>query len=182
MMKQATVIALGAVMALAGMAEAHGPSRQRTEMTVVLDTTPAQLWEVVGAFDSMDWHPRVASTRTEGGPSDIPEESRRVLVLEGPDEATITELLTGLDEDKRLLRSMITEVDVAVLPVTNHSTILQVNDLDGKAQLVWRAGYYRGFPNNDPPADLNDDSAIAAVEAFFQEGIDALSERFGRLD
>ena len=42
--------------------------------------------------------------------------------------------------------------------------------------------FYRGFPNNDPPAELNDDAAVAAVNGIYQAGIDALAERFGRVE
>lgn len=184
MMRQAFAIALGATMALAAVAEAHGPPRLRTELTVTLDATPAEVWEVVGRFDDMSWHPAVTATQMqpEGAPVDVPEESTRILTLADDPDATITEMLTGLDPEIRRLRYMITQVDPAVLPVTNYASILQVNDVDGKAELVWRAGYYRGFPNNDPPADQNDDAATAAVEAVYQAGIDALVERFGRVD
>ncbi|MFN3276353.1 MAG: SRPBCC family protein [Paracoccus sp. (in: a-proteobacteria)] len=183
-MRQAFAIALGATMALAAVAEAHGPPRLKTEMSVTLDATPAEVWEVVGRFDDMSWHPAVAATQMqpEGAPADVPEESTRVLMLAGDAGATITEMLTGLDQDKRLLRYIITEVDVAVLPVSNYASNLQVKDADGKAELIWRAGYYRGFPNNDPPADQNDDAATAAVEGIYQAGIDALAERFGRVE
>ena len=77
---------------------------------------------------------------------------------------------------------MITEVDTAVLPVTNYSSTLQVSDKDGKAEVLWKGGFYRGFPNNEPPAELNDDAAIAAVDSVYQAGLDALAERFGRVE
>lgn len=184
MIRQAFALVLGATMALATVAEAHGPPRLKTEMTIVLDATPGEVWEVIGHFDDMGWHPAVAATQMqpEGAPADIPEQSTRMLTLAGDGDATITEMLTGLDQDKRMLRYIITEVDVAVLPVTNYSSTLQVKDHDGKAELVWRAGYYRGFPNNGPPAGQDDDAAIAAVEGVYQAGFDALAERFGRVE
>lgn len=176
--------ALGAVMALTTAAGAHGPSRLKTERTVVLDATPAEVWAVIGRFDDMSWHPVVARTEMvpEGAPADVADESTRLLTLAGDGEATITEQLMGIDNDKMQYRYMITEVDTAVLPVTNYSSTLQVKDQDGKAEVLWRGGFYRGFPNNDPPAELNDDAAIAAVEGVYQAGLDALAERFGRVE
>lgn len=185
-MRTTTVLAgaLGAVLALTGMAGAHGPSRLKTEKTVTLDATPAEVWEVIGRFDDMSWHPVVASTAMtpEGAAADVPDESTRVLTLNGNGAPTITEQLMAIDNDKMMYKYMITEVDTAVLPVTNYSSTLQVSDKDGKAEVLWKGGFYRGFPNNEPPAELNDDAAIAAVDGVYQAGLDALAERFGRVE
>ncbi|WP_410218403.1 SRPBCC family protein [Paracoccus sp. (in: a-proteobacteria)] len=186
MMKtQVLAVALGAVLGLAGVASAHGPARLKTEHSVVLDATPAEVWEVIGQFDDMDWHPAIASTRMEpeGAPADVPDESTRVLTLVSDSGTpTITEQLMAVDNDKMSYRYMITEVDTAVLPVTNYSSTLQVKDNAGHAEVVWKGGFYRGFPNNDPPAELNDDAAMAAVDGIYQAGLDALAERFGKIE
>lgn len=185
MIRRTLGLALGATLALATVAGAHGPSRLKTEMSVTLDATPAEVWEAIGNFDDMGWHPAVATTEMtpEGAPADVPEESTRVLHLKSDSgDPTITEQLMKIDPDKRMYKYMITDVAVEVLPVTNYSSTLQVNDRDGKAELVWKGGYYRGFPNNDPPAELNDDAAIAAVTAIYQAGLDALAQRFGKVE
>ncbi|RMC35569.1 SRPBCC family protein [Paracoccus alkanivorans] len=177
--------ALAAVLAFAGLANAHGPSRQKTQMSVTLDASPDEVWEVIGHFDDMSWHPAVASTEMtpEGAPADVPDESTRVLHLKADEgDPTITEQLIGLDPEKRMYKYMITDVAVEVLPVTNYSSTLQVKDKDGKAEVIWKAGFYRGFPNNNPPAELNDEAAIAAVEGIYQAGIGALAERFGKVE
>lgn len=166
----------------AGMAQAHGPSRIKAEQSVVLDATPDEVWQAIGRFDDMSWHPAVARTEMvpEGAPADAPEDSTRVLHLKAEaGDPTITERLMSIDPDKRQYKYMITEVAVDVLPVTNYSSTLQVKDRDGRAEVVWKGGFYRGFPNNDPPADQNDDAALAAVNAIYQAGLDALAERFG---
>lgn len=184
-MKKLLGLALGVSMALAGAAAAHGPSRLKTEMSVTLDATADEVWSVIGHFDDMSWHPAVASTEMvpEGAPADQPDESTRVLHLKAESgDPTITEMLIGIDPDKRMYKYMITDVAVEVLPVTNYSSTLQVKDKDGKAELVWKAGYYRGFPNNDPPANLNDEAAEAAVEGVYRAGLDALAERFGKVE
>src|SRR5690606_2706425 len=86
------------------------------------------------------------------------------------------------DPEKRKYKYMITEVAVEVLPVTNYSSTLQVNDKDGKAEVVWKGAFYRGYPNNNPPDELNDEAAIAAVEAIYQVGVDALAEQFAKAE
>lgn len=185
MMHRMLGLAVATTLAFAIGAEAHGPSRLKTEHTVVLDATPDEVWQVIGKFDDMSWHPAVARTEMtpEGAPADVPEESTRVLHLKAESgDPTITEKLMSIDPEKRQYKYMITDVAVEVLPVTNYSSTLQVKDKDGKAEVVWKGGFYRGFPNNDPPAELNDDAAMAAVDGVYQAGIDALAERFGKAE
>ena len=52
----------------------------------------------------------------------------------------------------------------------------------GKALVTWKGGFYRGYPNNNPPADQNDEAAIKAVTGGYQAGLDALAERFGKAE
>ncbi len=69
----------------------------------------------------------------------------------------------------------IDEVDVKVLPVTNYSsTIIVLPDGDGKSKVEWRGAFYRGYPNDNPPPELSDDAAIAAVQALYRKGLDYL--------
>ncbi|MTE00817.1 SRPBCC family protein [Paracoccus sp. YIM 132242] len=178
-------LAVAATLAMTMGAHAHGPARLKTEQTVVLDATPDEVWQVVGRFDDMSWHPAVARTEMtpEGAPADVPEESTRVLHLKAESgDPTITEKLMSIDPDKRQYKYMITDVAVEVLPVTNYSSTLQVKDKDGRAEVTWKAGFYRGYPNNNPPAALNDDAAMAAVNGIYQAGLDALAERFGKAE
>ena len=58
------------------------------------------------------------------------------------------------------------------------STIAVLPGPDGKTSTVeWRGAFYRGYPNNDPPAELNDDAAIAAVTAVYKSGLEALKKK-----
>ena len=76
---------------------------------------------------------------------------------------------------------MITEVDPAVFPVTNYSSTLSVApNADGGSKITWKAGFYRGFPNNDPPENMNDEAAMKAVTGLYELGLGALAERFGK--
>ncbi len=42
---------------------------------------------------------------------------------------------------------------------------------------MWRGAFYRGYPNNDPPPELNDDAAIAAVTGVYKMGLEALKKK-----
>ncbi len=159
------------------MALAHGPTRQKTTVTVEVAAEPAEVWAAIGNFQDMSWHPVVFGTLGEGGNN---VDATRVLTLGAADGPTISEELYKFSAEKMSYSYRITEVDVEVLPVTNYSSHLTVKPRDGGGSLIeWRGAFYRGFPNNDPPEHLNDDAAIAAVSGVYQAGLDALVTRFG---
>ena len=161
---------------LPAMAIAHGPTRQKVTLTVEVPADPAAVWAVAGDFQDMSWHPAVYSTVGEGG-NDI--DATRVLTLGQEGGPTISEILYKFSDEKMSYSYRITDVNVEVLPVTNYSSHLTVKPLDGGGALVeWRGAFYRGYPNNDPPAELNDEAAVAAVTGVYQAGLDALAARF----
>ncbi|MDM7255583.1 MAG: SRPBCC family protein [Paracoccus sp. (in: a-proteobacteria)] len=177
------IAALGVLILSMGLAQAHGPARLKLVLEQKLDATPAEIWAVIGRFEDMSWHPAVASVDITGdGSVDQPEKSLRVLHLNADGAPTITEMLTKWRPEKLSYSYLIQEVDVKVLPVTNYASTITVKDEGGKATVEWKAGFYRGFPNNDPPAGLNDEAAEAAVTALYQAGFAALVERFGARD
>jgi hypothetical protein len=159
------------------LALAHGPTRQKVTVTTEVAADPAEVWAAIGNFQDMSWHPAVHSSTGEGG-NDIDATRRLVLGAEGG--PTIDEVLYKYSAEKMSYSYRITEVKVEVLPVTNYSSHLTVKPRDGGGALVeWRGAFYRGYPNNDPPEELNDAAAIAAVTGVYQAGLDALVERFG---
>lgn len=153
-------------------AQAHGPSRQKVEITVDVDAPADKVWARIGNFHDMSWHPAVANTAGEGGNV---VGAARVLTLQGDGTATINEELTRYSAEKMSYSYKITAVDVKVLPVTNYTSHLTVSaNGEGKSKVEWRGAFYRGFPNNDPPPELNDEAAINAVTGVYQGGLDAL--------
>ena len=71
----------------------------------------------------------------------------------------------------------ITDVDVKVLPVKNYSSSISVKDNGGKSTVEWKGAFYRGYMNNDPPPELNDEAAIKAVTGVYRTGLDALKQK-----
>lgn len=175
------LIRLFAVMLLAllpTLALAHGPTRQKVTLGADLAATPEEVWAAIGNFQDMSWHPAVFSST---GAGDNAIDATRVLTLGAEGGPTISEVLYKYDAAKMSYSYRITEVDVAVLPVTNYSSTITVTPRDGGgAHVEWRGAFYRGFPNNDPPENLNDAAAIAAVSGVYQGGLDALVARFGQ--
>lgn len=175
-MRTSRRIAILIGLVLPAMALAHGPTRQKVTLTTDVAAAPEEVWAVIGNFQDMSWHPAVHTTSGEGGNV---IDATRVLTLGAADGPTISEVLYKFSDEKMSYSYRITDVAVEVLPVTNYSSHLTVKPLtSGGAQIEWRGAFYRGYPNNDPPPELNDEAAIAAVTAVYQAGLDALAARF----
>ena len=152
-------------------AEAHGPSRQKVSSTAVLAASPDDVFAVVGNFADMSWYPGVTATEVSA------DGKTRKVTFEGG--VTVDEELAKQDAAKRVISFRRTADDVALIPVTNFSNQIAVADEAGKAKVTWTAAFYRGYPNNDPPAGMDDAAAKAAGEAFIAKGLEALTARFG---
>lgn len=157
---------------LAPKATAHGPTRQKLTKSIIINAAPAKVWAVIGNFQDMSWHPAVEKTEGKGG-NEI--DATRKLTLKGG--GIIDEILYKFSDEKMSYSYRIDNVDVKVLPVTNYSSHLTVKPADdGKAEVVWRGAFYRGYPNNDPPAELNDEAAVKAVTGVYEAGLKALKD------
>ena len=153
---------------------AHGPSRQKVTESVTIDAPPAKVWDAIKDFHDMSWLPGVVKTTGEGG--NEPDTATRQLTLDNG--ATIDESLYKYDADAMTYSYRIDKVDVKVLPVNNYSSTLAVLPAEGgKSTDEWRGAFYRGYPNNDPPPELNDEAAIKAVTAIYRKGLDALKKK-----
>ncbi len=169
---------LGAALIVAnlpGAAWAHGPTRQKVTETIEINAPADKVWAVIGNFQDMSWHPAVKATTGEGG--NTPDVAKRHLDLGGG--ASLDEELYKYDAEKRSYSYRIPTVDVKVLPVNNYSsTIAVMLGADGKTSTVeWHGAFYRGYPNNDPPPDLNDEAAIKAVTGIYKAGLEALKKK-----
>lgn len=175
-MKRRQLLVVLLAICLPAVAQAHGPTRQKVTLSVVVSAPPADVWAVIGNFQDMSWHPAVFSNSGNGG-NDI--DATRKLVLGAEGGPTIDEMLYKYSAEKMSYSYRITEVAVEVLPVTNYSSHLTVKPSGAGGSIVeWRGAFYRGYPNNDPPPELNDEAAIAAVSGVYQAGLDALAARF----
>lgn len=167
-MQRRTLTALAALLlagGLAGPAAAHGPTRQKVTETITIDAPADKVWALVHNFDALkDWHPAVEASPADKGNN---EGSVRQLKLKGG--GALTETLESHDEAK--MRYSYRAKDGGALPVTNYTSTISVKSEGGKAVVEWRGAFYRGYPNNNPPADQNDEAAVAAVTAVYKSGL-----------
>ena len=149
---------------------AHGPTRQKVTESIDVDASPEAAWALVGDFQGADgWLPMVVESRGENGNE---PDATRTLVLE--DGGEVNELLRRRDDAKMSYTYRIPEAthDVAVLPVNNYSSTLSVAANGAGSTITWRGAFYRGYPNNDPPPELSDEAAVAAVTALYRAGLE----------
>jgi hypothetical protein len=167
---------LTALFALALMlpsaANAHGPSRQKVVTKIEINAPVDKVWEVIGNFQDMSWHPAFAKTEGEGGNE---PGAKRTLTTTGGGK--IFEKLIKYDKETRSLAYEITEVDVKVVPVTNYASQMSVTGTAEKSIVEWRSAFYRGYVNNDPPPALSDEAAVKAITDVYTTGLGALKKK-----
>ena len=130
------------------------------------------MWAAIGNFQDMGWHPAIDKTAGTGGND---AGAKRTLTLKGG--GTIEEALTSYKADAKSYSYEITTVDVKVLPVNNYSSSIHVTGEGDKSIVEWKGAFYRGFVNNDPPPELNDEAAVKAVTGVYRAGLDALKAK-----
>ncbi|MGH6853471.1 MAG: SRPBCC family protein [Methylocella sp.] len=163
-----------AALALPHAGWAQGPAPQKITETIQIDAPPAKVWATIADFHDMSWLPGVAKTTGEG--DNVPDTAKRQLTL--GNGATIDESLSKYDAGAMSYSYRIDKVDVKVLPVTNYSSTIAVLPAEGgKSTVDWRGAFYRGYPSNDPPPELNDEAALQAVGKVYRAGLENLKKK-----
>lgn len=149
-------------------AQAHGPTRQKVTQTVEINAKAADVWAVVGDFQNVSWRPDVEKSSGQGGGA---VGAKRTLTFKsgGALDQAVTKL-----KDGQMIFYENTTTDVKALPVTNYSARITLDEKDGKTTVSWRAAFYRGYPNNDPPPELSDEAAKKAVTEVLTNGLASL--------
>lgn len=166
-------LALVALLPLAASsAFAHGPTRQKVVQSIEINAPADKVWAAISTFQDMSWHPAIAKTEGSG---DNAIGAKRTLTLKSG--GTIDEALTAYKPDIMTYAYEITAVDVKTLPVSNYSSSIRVTGEGAKSTVEWKGAFYRGYVNNDPPPELSDEAAIAAVTGVYKAGLEALKAK-----
>lgn len=150
---------------LPGLALAHGPSRLKVVKSIEIAAPADKVWARLSKFDDASWIPAVAKTAAKGG-NEVG--ATRTLTLKGEGNPTVEEELVKYNAEGKSITYKIVKVDPKVLPVNNYSSTITVSGDGSKSTVEWKAGFYRGYPNNDPPPELNDDASEAAVVKLYE--------------
>ncbi|MFI3190726.1 hypothetical protein BCS42_04025 [Crenothrix sp. D3] len=163
-------------------AYAHGPVRQDTDETITINAPAEKVWGIIQNYGDMSWLPPVKSTEVKSGNE---KGATRVLTLK--DGGTITEELKKYDAAKMSYSYKITDMSTAktithagaeekvpVVPVGNYSATITVEAQGAATAVHWKAGYYRAYTNNNPPEEMNEATANAAIKGIFTSGLNNL--------
>lgn len=176
-MKKLTFALIALFTLIAGAAHAHGPARLKTDQSVTLNAAPPEVWAVIGSFTDLSWLSDAGTIEATGEVAGNEKGALRIRIL--GDGTKITEELLKLDEKRMAISTRLTEDNLAYILATNYALHLTIKDEGGKAKVEVKGAFYRAFPQNDPPADQNDEASTKAVEALHQKLIDALVAKFG---
>lgn len=181
-MKKIALLSLSALFMFTTLANAHGPVRQKAEEEVTINAPADKVWGIIKNYDDMSWLPGVKSTKADKGND---KGSIRVLTLDNG--GTITEELKKYDAGKMTYAYKITDMSTAktithsgaeekvpVLPVDNYAASIEVEAKGNSTLVAWKAGYYRAYMNNNPPAEMNEEAANTAVTAILKAGLENL--------
>lgn len=160
-----SVLLASILLAASAPSQAHGPTRQKVSEKVTIEAPADAVWARIKNFNALkDWHPAVAESAADKGNA---EGSVRTLKLK--DGGMLIETLEGYDDAK--MKYNYRAKDGGALPVTNYTSVLSVVADGGKSVVEWRGAFYRGFPNNNPPPELNDEAALKAVTDVYRGGL-----------
>ena len=165
---------------------AHGPVRGKMTATVTIDASADEVWDVIKDFDDMSWHPGIKSTDGTGG-----NKKGAIRVLTFVDGYQVTEEMKKYDEEKMSYKYKMTEIgivktiqhsgkdeDVPIIPVDNYQAVISVTKKGNSSVVKWVATYYRGYMNNNPPVELNEDAADKKVTEVLEAGLTSLFHKF----
>jgi phenylpyruvate tautomerase PptA (4-oxalocrotonate tautomerase family) len=153
---------------------AHAASVLKAVEEAAIDAPPEKVWTILSDFAHADWLPGVTRVEAEGG--NTPDKAVRRLFM--ADGGVVAETLTRWDAGKMMLGVHREGDDVKRLPAVNFTNIATLRPAEGgKTVVEWKARFYRGYPNPNPPPELNDDVAIAAVTALLKANLAALKAR-----
>lgn len=172
-MKKLALATAAALAVVSFAADAHGPSRRKVQESIEINAPADKVWSVMGNFQDLSWLPPVEKVEGTGG--NEPNKAKRTITLKG---GGVVEEELDKYVDKKSYFYRIDKVDVKVLPVNNYSSTIEIEpEGDGKTKVTWKGAFYRGYMNNDPPPELNDEAAEKAVQGLYKTGLDALKAK-----
>lgn len=158
----------------AAPALAHGPTPIKVDETIVIAADPKAVWAIAGKFDGLAaWHPDVLAVKAKGG--DAAGAEREVTFKKG---GVLREGLDEYDAAARKLSWRMSDPNLDALPVSSYTLTFMVEAAAvAGSQVKWYGRLYRGDTSNEPPENLNDESARTAMATFLHSGLEGLKKK-----
>lgn len=153
---------------------AHGPTPIKVDESIVIAADPKAVWAVAGKFDGLaNWHPDIQSVKATGG--DAAGAEREIAFRKG---GVLKEGLDEYDPGVFKLSWRMSDPNVDAMPVSSYTLTFMIEPAPAGGSLVkWYGRLYRGDTSNEPPENLNDDSARAAMSSFLHNGLQGLKKK-----
>ena len=151
---------------------ACGPTPQKVLQKVTIKAPPEQVWRILDRFDGVAaWHPDVeksTSVQKFGEDADAPH---RLVTLK--DGRTLEEKRRVLPAGEMKLDYQMTDGD---FPVSNYRGVMQVKAgaTPNETIVTWLGRFNNQANMLDAPEGKDNATAIAAVTAFYEHGLDGL--------
>lgn len=134
--------------------------------SIKLDAPVARVWELVGHFDSLAWHPAVKSTEASEGDK---IGSQRRLDLGGP--ILWEELISRRTADHTCEYKILDNgSNQKILPVSHYVASIEVRPSGAGSEVVWRANF-------QPVEGADAAAAHKIISGIFRSGLDALPQQ-----
>jgi hypothetical protein len=157
----AAVLGLGL---MSGAAMAAGALH--VEESTTLDAPPAAVWQLIGKFSSMGWHPVVAETTLTSGKDQQKGALRSVKTKDG---AVIVEKLLAYDAGRHSMRYAIQE---SPLPVAHYVSTLSVQPAGKGSRVVWKSDF-----DAVRSEGVDDAKAKDIIAGIYKAGLGGLREK-----
>lgn len=154
---------------------AHGPTPQKADEHIIINLPVEKVWAAVKRFDAIaTWHPDV---KESAGNNKNESGGVRTITLQNNEK--LTEELDFYSEHEHKYSYRLKGENVKALPISSHSTSLQVKSGDNAntSVVTIKSRFYRGDTGNSPSHALNDEAAVKAMSQFFQNGLKGLQHK-----
>tara|TARA_Y100000589_G_scaffold323373_1_gene357803 strand:+ start:102 stop:635 length:534 start_codon:yes stop_codon:yes gene_type:complete len=172
MKKSICILALSLSVILSfSISEAHGPSRQKVNQTIEINKNLDQVWKIISDFNNFKWNSEIKDLTSSG--NDVGAE-RTINFKNG---SKIKQKLEKIDAERKMISWRIVETDNKFLPVNSYAAKIFLKSKESAiTQVIYKAGFYRGFMGNDPPEELNDENSKKKVSEFIKKSLDGLKQ------
>lgn len=152
---------------------ACGPNPQKVVEKIVIKGTPEMVWSVVGDFERLhQWHPDVINTM---GDRKL-DSAGNVAVFRTLQLKNGGKLIERLRETQAGEMKLGTVMDSGDMAVSNYSDALTVSTTmhSNETEVTWTGRFNNKANLLVAPADQDNNTAIAAVQQFYQHGLNGL--------
>ena len=133
--------------------------------SIELTDTAADMWQRIGRFEDMSWHPAIARLEVLDG---LPIKAGSWRLLTTGDDAQLLETLVSHDDAERRYRY---RIKTSPLPLTDYDSTIAVEALaKGGCRVSWRSTFRRLEGTG-----MDDDAVRAIVSGIYRAGLDALA-------